>query len=413
MPAQLFTVAHTTPSARTRIGPEDSPLSPYFRDISGVDVMTREQELTAANRLSSLRQAYWRALLAYPPFIEAICELALTLQTPPKTEINGMIKASRKLRDRDLRAHQDAYEQARIRLATAMATADPDGQISDIIFTDLGCIESGHTQALRLQVRSPRHGSVPFYNYLSAVRASQHALWLAKDAFVKANLRLVITIARRFNHGRLPFQDLIQEGNIGLMKAVDRFDPTKGFRFSTYATWWIRHAVTRAIADKARAVRLPVHMLEACHKLARARRTFETKHGRPPTNKELASATEISVERIQRMQRAIIDTPISLDQPLASDTNLSLVDAIEDIDDIPPGDRLDQALLLENLREVFSTLSSMEADILRKRTGLDDNEELTLKQIGARYSLSRERIRQVQEQALGKLRDEFQRRALL
>jgi len=391
-------------------------LAPYFRDLAHVDVMTRDEELAAAILLTNLRKIYWKSILSYPPFIDGICDLAgaeLPTETCPADSLDAMKKASRNLRDRDLLVHQKAYESACEALTLAMAEADVDGVVSDRVLADLTSVEAGCNEGLSMKVKLPRKGSLPFLQYVTAARRNQQALWTAKNAFVKANLRLVVTIARRFNHGRLPLQDLIQEGNIGLMKAVDRFDHRKGFRFSTYASWWIRHAVTRAIADKARAVRLPVHMIEAYNKVSKARREFEAIHGRRPTDTELATATGVSAERIQRMHYSLVENPVSLDQPLSDDSGLTLLDAIEDTNTTAPAEVMDNDLLMGNLREVFDTLSPMEADILRKRMGLDDQEEMTLKEIGARYSLSRERIRQVQEQALAKIRGEFKRRALL
>jgi RNA polymerase primary sigma factor len=324
-----------------------------------------------------------------------------------------MKRASRELRDRDLLVHQQAYEAARERLTAELAEADRDGDVSDRVLADLGSVEVGSNEGLSMRVKLPRRGSLPFMSYVAAARRDHHALSLARRAFVAANLRLVVTLARRFNTGRLPLQDLIQEGNCGLMKAVDRFDHRKGFRFSTYASWWIRHAVTRAIADKARTVRLPVHMVEVCNKTTRARREFMALNGRAPTETELAEATGVSLERIRRMNYSLIEHPVSLDQPLAGDGRLTVLDAIEDTSAPAVPELMDNELLLDNLREVLDTLSPMEADILRKRFGGADEQDMTLKEIGAGYSLSRERIRQVQEQALAKLRDEFKRRALL
>jgi len=413
-PRALLEVAPAEVTAET--GESQGFLAPYFRDLAHVDVMTRDEELAAAILLTNLRKTYWKSILGYPPFIDGICDLAraeLPAETCPVAALDSMKKASRNLRDRDLLVHQKAYEAACEALTLAMAEADVDGVVSDRVLADLTSVEAGCNEGLSMKVKLPRKGSLPFMQYVSAVRRNNHALWTAKNAFVKANLRLVVTIARRFNHGRLPLQDLIQEGNIGLMKAVDRFDHRKGFRFSTYASWWIRHAVTRAIADKARAVRLPVHMIEAYNKVSKSRREFEAVHGRRPTDAELATATGVSVERIQRMHYSLVENPVSLDQPLSEDSGLTLLDAIEDTNNAAPSDLMDNDLLMGNLREVFDTLSPMEADILRKRMGLDDQQEMTLKEIGARYSLSRERIRQVQEQALAKLRGEFKRRALI
>jgi RNA polymerase primary sigma factor len=265
-----------------------------------------------------------------------------------------------------------------------------------------------------MRVKLPRKGSSPFLAYVTSVRGNHQALFSVKQQFVMANLRLVVTIARRFNHGRMPLQDLIQEGNIGLLKAVDRFDHRKGFRFSTYGTWWIRHAISRSIADKARAVRLPVHMIDAYNKVCRVRRDFETTHGRRPDDHEIAAATGVSIERLQRMAYSLVENPVSLDQPLSDDSGLTLLDAVEDTHNAEPAELLDNDLMVTQLREVLlATLSPMECDIVKKRMGLDDEQELTLKEIGERYSLSRERIRQLQEQALVKLRDEFRRRSLI
>jgi len=219
-----------------------------------------------------------------------------------------------------------------------------------------------------------------------------------------------VSIARRFNHGRMSLQDLIQEGNIGLMKAVDRFDHRKGFRFSTYGSWWIRHAISRAIADKGRAIRLPVHMIDAYHRVAKAKRELETVNGREPSHAEISAHTGLAVAKIERMDTLAFDQAVSLDRPVSDDDGRRVVDFLEDPDAEEPGERLEAEALSDHVREVIGTLRPIEADILRKRFGLDDDNELTLKEIGEQYSLSRERIRQLQEQALGKIRRELKRR---
>jgi RNA polymerase primary sigma factor len=392
-------------------------LTPYFKDLSSVDVMTRDEELAAAVQIAHLRQIYWKSILSYPPFIDGICDLArevLPEESCPGEALDAMKLASRALRDRDLLVNQKGYEIARERLTLALAEADVDALVSDRVLADLGSVEAGQNDGISMRVKLPRKGSAPFLTYVTAVRANHQALWSVKQQFVKANLRLVVTIARRFNHGRMPLQDLIQEGNIGLLKAVDRFDHRKGFRFSTYGTWWIRHAISRSIADKARAVRLPVHMIDAYNKVCRVRRDFETTHGRRPDDQEISAATGVSIERLQRMAYSLVENPVSLDQPLSDDSGLTLLDAVEDTHNVEPAELLDNDLMVTQLREVLSMiLSPMEFDIVKKRMGLDDEQELTLKEIGERYSLSRERIRQLQEQALVKLRDEFRRRSLI
>ncbi|MCA9687260.1 MAG: sigma-70 family RNA polymerase sigma factor, partial [Myxococcales bacterium] len=286
---------------------------------------------------------------------------------------------------------------------------DSDGLASDRVLADLEAIDGGQREGLSLAVRPPRRGSKPFKLYVERCRSARFALRTAKHRFVKSNLRLVVSIARRFNHGRMPLQDLIQEGNIGLMKAVDRFDHRKGFRFSTYGSWWIRHAISRAIADKGRAVRLPVHMIDAHHKVSKARRELEMIHGREPTPEELSTATGLAASKIEKMQTLLLEQPVSLDRTVSEVDGRKVIDFLEDEDTEQPGESLEADALNEQVRQVITGLRPIEADILRKRFGLEYDEELTLKQIGEQYSLSRERIRQLQEQALGKIRRELRR----
>jgi RNA polymerase primary sigma factor len=225
----------------------------------------------------------------------------------------------------------------------------------------------------------------------------------------------VVSIARRFNHGRMSLADLIQEGNLGLMKAVERYDYRRGFRFSTYASWWIRHAISRALADKGREIRLPVHMIDAQHRLAKARRELTAKLGRSPTSEELAEATEMPVEKIENMRRWVLDQSISLDRPVGDEDGRVLGEVLEDPDreELSPTEDLEMDALTQEIHSLLRQLKPIEADILRQRFGLDDDQELTLKEIGEKYNLSRERIRQLQEQALHKMRRALQRKDLM
>ncbi len=394
----------------------DSTLGVYFREMSHLDVMTPEEELAAATKIADLRREHWRRILSYPPFIDglvAFIEESLDPEDVPTAELRALRKSARALRDRETRAHREAFEADQLALAEAISLLDSDGILADRILADLETLDAGHREGLSMPVRPPRRGSQPFRDYVASVRRSSVLLRTAKNDFVKSNLRLVVSIARRFNHGRMPLQDLIQEGNIGLMKAVDRFDHRKGFRFSTYGSWWIRHAISRAIADKGRAVRLPVHMIDAYHKVSKARRELETLNGRDPTAEELAQHTGLAASKIEKMDTLLLEQPVSLDRQVSEADGRKVIDFLEDEETEIPGESLEAHALNEQVRQVIHALRPIEADILRKRFGLDDDEELTLKEIGEQYSLSRERIRQLQEQALGKIRKELRRRDML
>ena len=391
-------------------------LSVYFREMSELDVMTAEEELKAATRIFELRKEYWRSILAYPPFIEgivAVIEEKVDAEDVPSAELMAMRKTSRSLRDRETRANKDAFAEATEALVARMVDADTDNIVADLIASEIAAIAGGQRHGLELAITPPRQGSRPFAAYAKKIRSSSNALRVAKNRFVKSNLRLVVSIARRFNHGRMPLQDLIQEGNIGLMKAVDRFDFRKGFRFSTYGSWWIRHAISRAIADKGREVRLPVHMIDAYHKVNKAKREFEAKNGREPSREELSKLTGIALAKIEKMGTLLLDSPLSLDKPVSDEDGRRVVDFLEDENAETPGDGLEADALNEQVKRLVSKLRPIEADIIRKRFGLIDDEELTLKEIGGQYSLSRERIRQLQEQALGKIRRELKRLELM
>jgi RNA polymerase primary sigma factor len=232
----------------------------------------------------------------------------------------------------------------------------------------------------------------------------------ARNRFVQANLRLVVTIARRFNFGHIPFHDLIQEGNIGLIKAVGRFDHRRGFRFSTYASWWIRHAITRAIADKGRLVRVPVHMLSTVQKVARTSRELSTKLGRQPTSEEICTTVSLTSDKVEQIQEHLPTQAFSLDTMVSEDDDRRFIEMVQDVGSVSPADSIGDQQVYEQVLLILGDLKPIEADVLRKRFGLHDGKEHTLTEIGSTYSLSRERIRQIQEQALGKIRRALRRR---
>jgi RNA polymerase primary sigma factor len=233
----------------------------------------------------------------------------------------------------------------------------------------------------------------------------------ARRRMIESNSRLVISVAKRYIGHGVPFLDLIQEGNLGLMRAVDKFDPDRGYKFSTYATWWIRQAVSRAVSDQGRTIRLPVHMSEKLLKLRRTSQEMEQTLGREPTPEELAEALELPAERVHRYLRTAV-RPLSLEQPVGEEEESTLGQFIEDDDSPEPSERAEQALLREKLDDLLDTLQPREERILRLRYGLLDGHTYTLQEVGEMFGLTRERIRQIEQEALARLRHPSRSRQL-
>ena len=270
---------------------------------------------------------------------------------------------------------------------------------------DVGNLEGSNVDdPVRMYLREI--GKIPLLTYDQELELAKRVLENdeeAKQKLAESNLRLVVSIAKKYVGRGMLFLDLIQEGNMGLIKAVEKFDYTKGYKFSTYATWWIRQAITRAIADQARTIRIPVHMVETINKLIRTSRHLLQQLGREPTPEELSKELEMPVEKVMEIQK-IAQDPVSLETPIGEEDDSHLGDFIQDEDSPAPHDSAAYTLLKEQLEEVMNTLTPREAKVLKLRFGLEDGKARTLEEVGKEFNVTRERIRQIEAKALRKLR---------
>jgi RNA polymerase primary sigma factor len=322
--------------------------------------------------------------------------------------MEALIGASKACRAREVKSMRMKFVAAANALATAMGELDIDEKFSRPIKADLDVLARGDRRGrLTMVIVRPPVGSVPFRDYISTVTSAYRSLRRPKEAFVAANLRLVVTIARRCQTTtNIPLQDLVQEGNIGLMLAVERFDGTRGFKFSTYATWWIRHTINRALDNKSRVVRLPTHLIATLKKLHRAEVKIRTLTGESPTAEQLAKETGIPEAKVRRLSEIKFDGSLSSDIEFYDGATRDIFETIVDEQISDPGQRMDSEVIIASVRKAMhDRLSPIEMDIIQHRFGIDvDDDVPTLRQLGAKHALSRERIRQLQDRAMTKMR---------
>jgi len=412
--------ARTTESRKksTKHDPQDSGfpldhLSTYFRDLGEHGLLEPEEEQLLARDLERAELETWQRLLSNPSTVEYLLSLIEARLENSLAEFKNVRRAAANARKQRAKASRERLTNAAGQAALQLRSLDHDREHVAALVNELERLRTNAVTRVRGGRLSFSPASRAFGDYLIAVREAYGRSARLRDRFVRANLRLVVTMARRYDRGVMPLADLIQEGNLGLMHAVSRFDHRRGLRFSTYACWWIRHAIGRALADKARAVRVPVHMIEAQQQLAKVRQKLIAEYGREPSRSEVANEAGLPLTKLNQMSRYLLGAPVSMEAPVGSkeDDSRVLGEVLTDPEAEPwsPEDVMTTEALSIELHRLLEKLSPIEADVLKQRFGLVDDEERTFREIGDQYQLSRERIRQIQNAALHKLRRALER----
>ena len=402
-------------SSKKRAAPllEKDLLTSYMEQLGALPLFRPEQELSHARELLQHEITTWRLLLQGPRVLEHVVTMldgkAAQLDDEVTQKVRALDAAYRRAAARSHKkelADSPQRQEQIAELAGLLRRHDFDKELLDKLM-----------EALRHEVWSRRVLTDKLayrltHAELTEIERSRGAALRIRNQFVRANLRLVVSVARNFRHYRVPFIDLIQEGNVGLMKAVHRFDHARGFRFSTYAHWWIRQSIERAIINKGSQVRLPVHIIDMRRQIGRATAKLQQQTGRPPTPQEVAAALGVPMEKLEQATAGIQHEPISLDDSVSGEDPRRFLDLVRDPEAAP----LDEALIRENthakVRELLHLLGPIEKDIIRRRFGLGTDADQTLDEIGKIYNLSRERVRQIQAQSLSKMRRMCERRQI-
>ena len=387
-------------------GNRGNSLVPYFREMSQTKLLRAEQELEMAERLEAAERATWCELLAHESATDFILSLIEDgLKEPVDTK--AIKRSATNARRKRTKKSRLALRRQAAKLAVTLRSLD----------VDRDSLELAVTEVRSLAQRSDGRGRLPFNpssksfsDYMARIELYNRRALEIRNHFVRANLGLVVSVARRYRGSGMTLSDLIQDGNLGLIKAVSRFDHKRGFRFSTYATWWIRHAIGRAIADKGRTVRVPVHVLEAKQKIRQTTKRLTRALGREPEVDEIASALEIPVERVTEVITHTGSQAFSLDAQMGDEKDRERIEIFRPGDDdaASPYETVAAKRALGKIKALLPSLSDMESEVIRRRFALDGRQESTLQQIADSHGLSRERIRQIQEKALRKMRSSLE-----
>ncbi len=382
-------------------------LTAYFRDMTGNSLLTPEREIELAKEIERRDAETWTAILSHPASFSYVRRIVEPLFEQPTEVFEKVAVAAEKARKSRTKQDLKLLTAAAEKLAAILRADDLDHKMLDPVLADLKRIASGQSSSYGITRLGFTPSSTSFQEQYRRIRFCHAGSVRVRNEFVRSNLGLVVSVAKKYKHGGLPLTDLIQEGNLGLIKAVARFDFRRGYRFSTYATWWIRHAIGRAIADKSRTVRVPVHVLEANQKIKKVRRELTSSMGRAPTREELASELEMEPSKVEHTIRHAVGTSISLDAQVGEDGDRDRMEIFQapQMKEASSLDGVVHRSVVNHVMGVLDSLKPMERDILNRRFGLANENEVTLQEIASTYGLSRERIRQIQEKALAKVRE--------